>query len=92
MAQTARAEALYSGYVQGVGFRYTARQTAFRFPVTGYVQNLNNGMVKVVAEGARPDVQAFLDAVRQEMTEYIDDVQISWGVATGESQDFRIRV
>src|SRR5207245_6186322 len=41
----------YSGQVQGVGFRYTAQQLAAGFAVSGFVRNLPNGDVELVAEG-----------------------------------------
>jgi acylphosphatase len=91
MAGNARAEALYSGYVQGVGFRYTARQTASRFDVTGFVQNLSNGQVRVVSEGTRPEVEEFLKAVQEEMGEYIESADVSWSPATGEFTNFTVR-
>jgi len=91
MAGNARAEALYSGYVQGVGFRYTARQTASRFEVTGFVQNLANGQVRLVAEGSQEELQEFLKAVQEEMGEYIEKADVAWGPAAGEFRNFTVR-
>jgi acylphosphatase len=62
-----RRRVLYSGRVQGVGFRFTAQRLAQDFAVTGYVRNLPNGMVELVAEGGLATVVAFLTAVRSEM-------------------------
>ena len=42
----------YSGHVQGVGFRATAYSIASGLAVTGYVRNLPDGRVQLVAEGA----------------------------------------
>ncbi len=61
----------YSGRVQGVGFRYTARQLASGFPVAGYVRNLLNGDVELVAEGDGVAVESFLTAVARRMAGYI---------------------
>jgi acylphosphatase len=63
--------ATYTGHVQGVGFRYTAQRLASGFPVAGYVRNLSNGSVELVAEGEADQVQAFLDAVVKRMAQYI---------------------
>jgi acylphosphatase len=41
-----------SGMVQGVGFRYFARQTAHRLTLAGYVKNLRDGRVEVYAIGS----------------------------------------
>ena len=61
----------YSGQVQGVGFRYTAQSLAARFPVTGYVRNLPDGDVELVAEGEPGAVDEFLAAVARRMGEYV---------------------
>jgi len=61
----------YSGQVQGVGFRYTAQGLATRYPVAGYVRNLPDGTVELVAEGEPNPVDDFLAAVAQRMGEYI---------------------
>ena len=43
---------LFRGHVQGVGFRYTARQLASRYDVTGFVRNLTDGRVELLVDGA----------------------------------------
>lgn len=50
-----RRRILFYGRVQGVGFRYTTVSIARRYPVVGYVRNLPNGSVELVAE-AKPSV------------------------------------
>jgi acylphosphatase len=62
-----RRRVCYSGQVQGVGFRFTTRHLARGFDVAGYVRNLPDGRVELVAEGQTPDVDAFLSAVRAAM-------------------------
>ena len=85
-----RRELLYSGRVQGVGFRYTTCEIAGRFRVAGYVQNLPDGSVKLVAEGEADELERFLDAVGEELARYIANTQTRTGQATGEYADFRI--
>ena len=48
-----------SGEVQGVGFRYFAQRVAARHQVAGYVRNLPDGRVEVVAEGTAESVEGF---------------------------------
>ena len=48
-----------SGEVQGVGYRFFAQRTAARHQVTGYVKNLDDGRVEVLAEGPAQRVEAF---------------------------------
>jgi acylphosphatase len=82
---------LFSGSVQGVGFRYTARGVARGFAVTGYVRNMRDGRVELVAEGAADEVGRFIRAVADEMGGCIRDQQVSTGPATGEFADFGVR-
>lgn len=57
----------YSGRVQGVGFRYTTANLAKRFAVAGYVQNLDDGRVRLDVQGSADEVQGLLDAIDQTM-------------------------
>ena len=81
----------YSGRVQGVGFRYTAYNTALRYNVTGYVRNGANGDVEVIVEGPERDIDQFLEALKGRMGEYIDDVHNQTAPATGEYEQFSIK-
>lgn len=47
-----------SGAVQGVGYRFFAQRVAARHQVVGYVRNLRDGRVEVLAEGAPENVEA----------------------------------
>lgn len=82
---------MFSGRVQGVGFRYTAQNLALQYNVTGYVRNLPDGRVEVVMEGPDPEMNEFLDALNQKMNGYIRHVDRHVDVATGEFQRFSIR-
>ena len=62
---TAR-QVFYSGRVQGVGFRYTTRQIASGFDVTGWVKNLDDGRVEMQVMAADDEeVEAFLEDIQQ---------------------------
>ncbi len=82
----------YSGRVQGVGFRYTARSIARGYPVTGYVCNLPDGRVELVAEGERAELDAFLVEVRDRFFNNIRDERRDTQPATSEYSGFEIRV
>jgi len=60
---TAR-QVFYEGRVQGVGFRYSVRHIATGFDVTGWVRNLPDGRVELLAAGISSEVAAFLEAIR----------------------------
>jgi acylphosphatase len=63
-AQRARRWVL-SGEVQGVGFRYTARQVAERLGVRGWVRNLPDGTVEVQAAGSEEQLAAFREELQK---------------------------
>jgi acylphosphatase len=81
----------YEGRVQGVGFRYTTRWIASRLPVTGYVRNLPDGRVLMVAEGLPDQLQRLVDAVAAEMGRHVRRTTRNAAAATGEFDGFEIR-
>jgi acylphosphatase len=58
-------QVFYEGHVQGVGFRYSVRQMAKGFDVTGWIKNLRDGRVEMQVQGEDAEVRAFLDAIGQ---------------------------
>ena len=58
---------IFSGRVQGVGFRATTANLAKRFDVAGYVQNLPDGKVRLDVQGREDQVQGLIDAVANAM-------------------------
>ena len=86
-----RVEVHYSGRVQGVGFRFTAERFALVYKVVGYVRNMPDGRVELVAEGEEKILKEFLDAIRQDLGYYISNYTINWFPATGEFERFSIR-
>jgi acylphosphatase len=81
----------FSGNVQGVGFRYTAQHLARSHPVTGYVRNLPDGKVEMVAEGEEQDLDALAQAIARQMEGFIRETNVSAGAATGQFSGFSIR-
>ena len=74
----------FSGRVQGVGFRYTAQRTAGAYAMAGYVENLEDGRVKLVAEGEAKVLDSFLQELNDQMSHFIRDRALEHGPATGE--------
>jgi acylphosphatase len=81
----------YSGHVQGVGFRYTAKTVAAGFEVTGTVRNLPDGRVELIAEGTRAELEAFRTAIRDAgLSGLIRDEAVTWGDAQDVIHGFEI--
>ena len=85
-----RTSVLYSGTVQGVGFRWRAVEASRGLAVTGFVRNLRDGRVELVAEGARAEVERFLAAVRARLGDLISREDVSWRAASGEFREFSV--
>jgi acylphosphatase len=86
-----RLQVFYSGRVQGVGFRYTAKTVAAGFEITGTVRNLPDGRVELVAEGARKELEAFREAIRGAgLAGFIRDENASWSDAQNNFHGFEI--
>ena len=81
----------YSGRVQGVGFRYTAKTVAAGFEITGSVRNLPDGRVELVTEGDGAELEAFRAAIRGTMLAgFIRDESVEWADAQNEFCGFEI--
>ena len=87
----ARRHVHYCGNVQGVGFRYTVSRLAGLSAVGGFVRNLPDGRVELVAEGEPGEVFDLLAGVREAMGRYIRRETVAEEPPTGEFQGFRVR-
>lgn len=86
-----RLHILYKGRVQGVGFRYTAERIALEAGVTGWVRNLPDGDVELLAEGVEAALQKTADGITQsEVGRHIRKAIVNWEEFTGEFTEFRI--
>jgi acylphosphatase len=85
-----RVHIYYSGMVQGVGFRFMAETIAGNLGLTGWVKNLKDGRVEVVAEGEETALNEFLGKIKKRMQHYISDADAFWQEATGEFTEFEV--
>lgn len=89
--RTKRLHAIFSGRVQGVGFRYTVCRIATSFDITGFVRNLWDGDVEVVAEGSEMTLTDFLHRIRSsQLCTYISGDLVTWEDPTGEFDRFGV--
>jgi len=83
--------ALISGRVQGVGFRYFVKQSVGEKPITGWVRNLFDGRVEVLAEGGKEDLNYLLRKLNEGPgVGYVEDIREHWGTASGQFDDFQV--
>ena len=86
-----RAHVFYSGRVQGVGFRYSVRELACGYEVTGFVNNLADGRVELMAEGVQDELDAFRQGIRDSGLEhFIQKEDVMWDEAKNEFRGFEI--
>ncbi|MDD4253765.1 MAG: acylphosphatase [Methanofollis sp.] len=88
-----RVHAIARGRVQGVGYRSYVNGCAGRTGVAGYVRNLPDGTVEMVAEGEASALAAFLDEVRArgEPVIAVEDLTVEVSEPTGEFTGFEAR-
>ncbi|MGD0336456.1 MAG: acylphosphatase [Candidatus Omnitrophota bacterium] len=80
----------YSGSVQGVGFRFTARHIATALGVCGWVKNLDDGRVEILAEAEEKILENFLEEIKKAFGRYVDSVDINWQPAENKFKDFGV--
>ena len=86
-----RLRVLYSGRVQGVGFRYNARMVVRGFDISGSVRNLPDGRVELMAEGTRDEIEAYCQAIRESgVGRLIHGEEKTWSKAEGGFRGFEI--
>ncbi|MDR7484255.1 MAG: acylphosphatase [Armatimonadota bacterium] len=86
-----RAHLWIKGRVQGVGFRFFVHRRASALGTAGFVRNLADGRVEVVAEGSPEAVAALIDDVRAGPPgARVQDVEVTWEAPRGEG-GFAIR-
>ena len=81
----------FFGCVQGVGFRYTACRTARDYAVGGYVRNMSDGSVECVVEGAKAEIDSFIEALCQTMADYVDRKTEQSPPGSGRYRSFDVR-
>src|SRR4051812_23616261 len=91
LSEMIRRTSHFVGDVQGVGFRYTAQSLARNYKVTGYVRNLPDGRVELVAEGEQQEIEGLLQAITENMQSHIKNRIDNDAPATGEFARFEVR-
>jgi acylphosphatase len=86
-----RVRVFIGGRVQGVAYRYFAEKYASRLDIAGWVRNLPDGRVEVLAEGPEAGIRTFLARLREGPSlARVDSFEVRKEAATGEFREFRI--
>jgi acylphosphatase len=80
-----------SGRVQGVGMRYSVHRSAQQLPVTGFVENLDDGRVRIVAEGLPKTLDLLIESIQSFSPGAIRNIERHVAAATGEFANFTIK-
>lgn len=92
MGNLSRIHLYISGYVQGVFFRVHTQEVAIALGIVGWVKNLDDGRVEVVAQGDEMSVQKLIEWCYQGPPgARVDDVEIIYEEPTGEFKGFEIK-
>jgi len=82
---------LFSGQVQGVGFRWTTERIASRLLLRGFVRNLPDGRVEAVVAGSEASIQQLIDKLQDRFGSGMTDVQRHTFEGANEFTGFTIR-
>ncbi len=87
----ARAHIFISGSVQGVFFRDHTRRWASSLGLTGWVRNMRDGRVEVLAEGDKEQIENLIRRLEEgPPLAQVERAEVNWEKFTGEFDDFRI--
>ena len=91
MKLTAR-KIVFSGRVQGIGFRFTALNIANRYDLKGYVRNIPDGEVEMLAQGSAEMIDDFVRDLQDSFVGSISHIDIEEATPDPKITDFRITV
>lgn len=88
----ARLHLVVSGLVQGVWYRQSTADAVAGLGLAGWIRNLPDGRVEVLAEGTRPALEALLEACRRgPPAARVSGVEAAWGEPRGDLGPFAVR-
>ena len=87
-----KAEIIVQGVVQGVGYRFFVLNQARLYDVKGYVKNMPDGTVQVVAEGKKGMVKDFVERLRiGPLSAHVTGVDVKWDEKDSGFTEFRLQ-
>ncbi|HUS74195.1 MAG TPA: acylphosphatase [Sedimentisphaerales bacterium] len=89
MSQAAK-HIIFTGRVQGVGFRFTAFRIANRYKLTGFVRNSPGGTVEMLAQGLSEDIDDCIREIKESFSGYVRETKIEEIPLDTQYLDFKI--
>ncbi|MCB9757621.1 MAG: acylphosphatase [Candidatus Omnitrophica bacterium] len=80
----------YSGIVQGVGFRYTTQRFAANLGLVGWVKNLSDGRVEMIAVGEQKQINELIQQIESRFSGSLDDTDVTYDRFPAAFKDFRV--
>lgn len=88
--ETVAKHIIFTGTVQGVGFRFTALNIANRYGLVGLVRNLPDGTVEMIAQGTATNINDCICDITKSFSGYIRDTKITEVPLNSEYSEFKI--
>ena len=81
---------IFTGHVQGVGFRFTAHHIANRHQLTGFVRNVPDGTVEMLVQGLSENIDNCIQDIKKSFAGYIREIRIEEIPPDVRYKEFRI--
>ena len=81
---------IFIGMVQGVGFRFTAHRMALRHQLKGFVRNLRDGTVEMLAQGSAENIDGCVRDIKEYFAGYLRETRVDEIPPDPRHTDFKI--
>ncbi len=88
--QKAAKQIIFTGRVQGVGFRFTVFNVANRCQLTGIVRNIASGDVEMIVQGHPKDIADCIKDIKESYAAQIREIKTEEIAVNSKYQDFKI--
>lgn len=85
-----QAHIFFSGKVQGIGFRYTAKSFAKECNATGWVKNLSDRRVEMVVEASEKNIDKLCSLLEEQFEGFITNTKMTVGKGKGKFKNFQV--
>ena len=90
MQEQVQLHAYLQGHVQGVGMRFFIQRLAQKLSLNGFVRNMPDGRVEVIAEGDKKNLELLLKKLKKSPRGKVESITCSWSSASANYSSFNI--